>query len=704
MNIFFNAHHSPLGAHSSFTLGCKGKKGGLGLEMGAPACENVYIGLQNRHDKNYSALPFYEGGENESARYNHDKTDAAESKPVISSFNHEEITRRFKAGSDAWNAGDLTCSIFSTAAVAPDPDGSPEQEQMRAYCPAVVVELKIDNRNCAVERSAFFGYTAANSTDSMNIIRGLPEGFKGIAKGRNTAMITDSVNAEAAQNFSAENILTAKHHENYNFGLGDTGLLLFSVPAGQKISFKIAICFFRPGIVTSGEPASYWYSRFFDSIDDVGIFALNNFNQYRKNALDADRDFDAPHLNDAQRFQLAHSIRSYFGSTQLLDWNKKPFWVVNEGEYRMMNTFDLTVDQLFFEMRQNPWTVKNELDMFVKRYSYTDMLHFPGGENICPGGISFTHDMGRKNHISRPGHSAYEQFGVDGCFSHMTHEQLVNWILCASVYIKKSNDGSWLTEKKNIFEKCLESMLNRDNPDPRKRNGIMALDSSRTINGSEITTYDSLDKSLGQARNNVYIGVKCWAAYLALAEMLDGDLSLNARKQAGLAADTISSFLNENGFIPAIMEEGCDSKIIPAIEGLVFPYALGMNDALDEGGEYGRLIKSLKTHFENILVKGTCLYEDNGWKLSSSADNSWLSKIYLCQFVARRILKVVTPATGELADAAHQSWLLKPENLFFAWSDQMKSGVARGSKYYPRGVTSILWLEERILNSGHSDS
>ena len=491
-----------------------------------------------------------------------------------------------------------------------------------------------------------------------------------------------------------KNILKETNPENYNFGLGGAGLLLFRAPAGEEVSFKVAICFYRAGIVTSGEATSYWYSRFFDSINQVGTFALNNFEYYRQNSLKIDKDFDAAHLNNAQRFQLAHAIRSYLGSTQLLNWNNEPFWVVNEGEYRMMNTFDLTVDQLFFEMRQNPWTVKNELDMFVKRYSYTDKVHFPGEKNIYPGGISFTHDMGKDNHISRPQYSTYELFGLTGCFSHMTHEQLVNWVLCAAAYVKNSGDNDWLAKNMSIFEQCLESMLNRDNPTPRGRNGIMGLDSSRTLDGSEITTYDSLDQSLGQARNNVYMAVKSWAAYLALAEILESKLSLSAELQASLAAETISSFLNEDGFIPAIIGEKCDSKIIPAIEGLVFPYILNMNDALDETGKYTGLIKALKTHFETVLVKGTCLYEDNGWKLSSSADNSWLSKIYLCQFVARQILKIDTPATGYLADIAHQSWLLKQENIFFAWSDQMKSGVAHGSKYYPRGVTSILWLEE----------
>ncbi len=53
-------------------------------------------------------------------------------------------------------------------------------------------------------------------------------------------------------------------------------------------------------------------------------------------------------LSDDQKFMMAHAIRSYYGNTQLLEHEGKPIWVVNEGEYRMMNTFDLTVDQLVF--------------------------------------------------------------------------------------------------------------------------------------------------------------------------------------------------------------------------------------------------------------------------------------------------------------------------------------------------------------------
>lgn len=45
------------------------------------------------------------------------------------------------------------------------------------------------------------------------------------------------------------------------------------------------------------------------------------------------------------------------------------------------------------------------------------------------------------------------------------------------------------------------------------------------------------------------------------------------------------------------------------------------------------------------------------------------------------------------ADEAHAAWLLHGRESYWGWSDQMIAGEAKGSRYYPRGVTSILWLE-----------
>ena len=55
-------------------------------------------------------------------------------------------------------------------------------------------------------------------------------------------------------------------------------------------------------------------------------------------------------------------------------------------------------------------------------------------------------------------------------------------------------------------------------------------------------------------------------------------------------------------------------------------------------------------------------------------------------------------ADGVLApshDAAHVKWLTDKELSYWAWSDQILAGKIMGSKYYPRGVTSILWTLEQ---------
>lgn len=696
MNIFFNALHSPLGAHSSFTLGCLGRNGGLGLEMGGPADENVLVGLETRKGGTYEMLPFFQGAEDEAARYDHARK-ATASQEATQAFPRHRIRRDFSLGTDRWSAGDMEFTVYSLAEGIPDPSGAQAPVLKKLLCPAVVAELTVDNTRCKRDRTAFFGFDAKGTGDAVNISRPA-KGVAGIARGQSAGIFCSDPAVTPALGFTPKAILTDRHPYNRTFNLGATGIVMCPVPAGARKTFRFAVCFFRGGIVTTGMPCSYYYHRYYKSLGDVARAALASFSWYKQRAAFADRLLDRRGLSPDQKWMMAHAIRSYYGSTQLLEHGKKPVWVVNEGEYRMLNTFDLTVDQLFFEMKMNPWTVRNELDLFTRRYSYTDKLHFPGGENIHPGGISFTHDMGVKNHFTQPGFSSYERAGITGCFSHMTHEQLVNWILCAAVYARGSGDRQWLRRNMPVLGKCLVSMLNRDNPVRNKRNGIMGLDSSRTADGAEITTYDSLDESLGQARNNVYIAVKGWAAYLAMEEIFSAQGLAKeagiAGEQARKAARTIAGHLTKDGYIAAVMGEDCDSRIIPAIEGLVFPYVLGQKKALAEDGPYGELITALKTHFRTILKKGVCLYGDGGWKLSSSADNSWLSKIYLCQFVARKVLGFDTPATRGTADKAHAAWLLKPENLRYAWSDQMCSGIAKGSRYYPRGVTSILWLSE----------
>ncbi|EOR25344.1 xylan 1,4-beta-xylosidase [Niallia nealsonii AAU1] len=702
-NSFFNAHHSPIGAFSSFTLGFPGAGGGLDLELGRSPKQNIYIGAEVLDKKGtYQAFPFFAYQEDdESKRYDIENMDPDPDKPnIIFPISKDKIKRNFQLGTDTWESEDLSFTIYSQVEGVPDPKAANEEELKSTILPAVLAELTVDNTNGTRNRRAFFGYQGSDPYSSMRRVDDTMDGFAGIGQGRLTAIVSNNPDVKSAMHFSLENILTTPEEENWTFGLGPLGALVMDVPAGEKRTYQFAICFYRGGIVTAGMDTSYYYTNFFNNIESVAEYALKNFDPLADRAKNANKKIDSTnHLSEDQKFMLIHSIRSYYGSTQLLDNYGEPFWVVNEGEYRMMNTFDLTVDQIFYELRMNPWTVKNELDMFVQRFSYEDTVRFPNDDTEYPGGISFTHDMGVANTISRPHYSSYELYGLDGCFSHMTHEQLVNWVLCAALYVSHTEDKEWLDANLEIVERCFDSMLNRDHPEPDKRNGLMGLDSSRVMGGAEITTYDSLDVSLGQARNNIYLAGKIWASYIALerifAENERTELAKIAGEQAEKCAATIVEHVTEAGYIPAVIGEGNDSKIIPAIEGLIFPYFTNCKDALDVNGRFGAYIQALKTHFETVLTEGNCLFEDGGWKISSTSNNSWLSKIYLCQFIAREILGWNWDEKGAKADATHVEWLTHPELSIWSWSDQIIAGEIAGSKYYPRGVTSILWLEEK---------
>ncbi|WP_456274658.1 glycoside hydrolase family 52 protein [Bacillus sp. AK031] len=699
-NMFFNAHHSPIGAFSSFTLGFPGSGGGFDLELGRSPKTSVYVGVESSDKEGmYDALPFFESADDESKRYDIENMDPDPDKPrIIFPFQKDEIQRDFHLGTDSWKAGDLTFTVYSQVESVPDPESGSEEELKKALVPAVWAELTVDNSKGTKSRRAFFGYQGSDPYSSMRRMDDTCDGLSGIGQGRLTAIVSDDPEVKSALHFSLENILTTPFQENWTFGLGPVGSLIMDVPAGEKRTYRFALCFHRSGYVTAGMDASYYYTKYFPKIESAAAFALENFEEFTSRARKANTLVSDAELSQDQKFMMIHSIRSYYGCTQLLEAEGKPFWVVNEGEYRMMNTFDLTVDQIFFELKMNPWTVKNELDMFVSRFSYEDKVRFPGDETEYPGGISFTHDMGVANTVSRPQYSSYELYGLDGCFSHMTYEQLVNWVLCASVYVEQTGDQEWLNENLDIFVRCFDSMLNRDHPEADKRDGIMGLDSTRVMGGAEITTYDSLDVSLGQARNNIYLAGKTWASYVALEKILKengyGELSKQAGDQAEKCAATISSHVTAGGYIPAVVKEGNDSRIIPAIEGLIFPYFTNNQDALDPDGRFGAYIQVLKKHLETVLTKGVCLFEDGGWKISSTSNNSWLSKIYLSQFIAREILGWEWDEKGAKADAAHVAWLTHPTLSVWSWSDQIISGEIAGSKYYPRGVTSILWLEE----------
>jgi hypothetical protein len=264
----------------------------------------------------------------------------------------------------------------------------------------------------------------------------------------------------------------------------------------------------------------------------------------------------------------------------------------------------------------------------------------------------------------------------------------------------------------------------------------MAYDSARCDGGQEITTYDSLDESLGQARANTYLAAKCWASWVGLEMLaeLRGSSATGADKAAAAFdsfATTLAHHLERaagpDGVLPAVLERnspGFKSRILPAAEALVYPfYWLNCLRSRTGGDETDRvtepLRQALRSPWAEALRRHTLalltdpqrrnLFDDGGIKLSSTSNNSWMSKIALFQYVARQVLRLADDASAggaaiaklfATADAAHVRWQTEGVSAFWACSDQMVKGVAKASRFYPRVITAALWLHERPARVG----
>jgi xylan 1,4-beta-xylosidase len=749
-HLGFNAQHSPMGAFMSFTCGNFGTRGGIGLQIGQPGDQEVFIGFKDGDrysDATLRCLPFYTAAVDRSAdAFLVEQAGPAEQnvKPDAVAFKEGQFSRSYGWASDQWLADGLSFTVYSPFGAIPDPAVESDQRMREGLLPAVIARLELDNTSGTATRTAMFALNHArpgsrileDDLGKRRVAFAFRREAGGAAELFDFTSSQKGVKIDAApfifMRWSASDGVRERHNPVHL--LGSCPGFGFEVPAGKKYGITIALGSYLEGFQTNGLDGRYLYTRYFKGLADVLKMALDNAGKIVSSAHALDSKLDHAAVSDDQRFLISHATHSYYGSTQLLDVENQPLWVVNEGEYCMMNTLDLAVDHVFWELEHNPWLVRNLLDTFVRRYSYTDEVKVyksdfaPSADTVQvdpsqtppppdeaqlnrpydkkPGGISFCHDMGAHNNFSPKGRSSYELANLTGCFSYMTVEQLCNWVLTAGCYVAKTRDLAWLKSNKTVVDACLASMINRSGDV-----GFAQFDSTRCAGGQEITTYDSLDHSLAQTRNNIYIAVKSWATYWSLALMFRelGDSTSQARCEA-LAAKVASVVCDQavDGVLPAIFERsnpGYSSRILPAVEGCVYPlyfvktgFAGCTLEQIFRTEAEKRMFKVLKEHTRNLLLdpERRNLFADGGIKLSSTSNNSWMSKISIFMHVTRRVFHLDDdPKIAEVfrqADAAHVKWQTEGSS-YWACCDQIVSGEGKASRYYPRIITSALWME-----------
>ncbi len=687
----FVSHHSPWGAYASFVLGQYGAGGGFILGDVQNPGLNVYAGFRRGTGK-LKLLPF-----TTERRVGPDESDfnVEQMKKQIldwasahvDQIKPEDIERRLEAATETWRADGLSLTFYTPQPIVPSWDDLDLEGRRFAAAPAIIAEITLDNSDATEDAVLFFGcqgmrrpLSDATEGSILGLARGVNYGFGATAgPGLGEVLEWSALRAIVEGNSQLRRLA----HE---------GALTLRVPAGEIRTLTMALGFWREGRATTGYPCRFAYTDLFADLEDAISFALDNAESYKELAMNQDAALRSSGLNEDRIFLVSHARHSYLASTEfLIDEEGRDAFVVNEGEYQMMNTLDLTVDQAFYELDCTPWTVRSELDLFLRRYSYRD-----GVSGGIPGGaMSFTHDMGVADQFTPIGRSSYELEKLNGCFSYMSAEQLCNWVLTAALYAKKSGDLAWVHRRIGVLRELLASLKARD----ANGDGVMDADSLRCAGGSEITTYDSLDASLGRARNNLYLAVKNWATALSLKSLFsqagDGASADAAEDFARRAAATVAgAFDAKRKRFPALLDEQNEMTIIPTVEGLIYPAVLGDADAVSATGRFGDLVKKMKTHLESVLVPGVCIdATSGGWKLSATAENTWPSKIFICQTVAEKILGYQSKDWVKW-DAVHAGWMRSGPCASFAATDQINSrtGADMGSRLYPRLVSNHLWL------------
>lgn len=692
-DIDFYSLHGLWGAYGSLALGRIGRGAGMVVGNVQPPARALFVGYRSG-DKKPRFLPFVPGialGIGASS-YVAEDASAGTAQPKkkrtgseYDYFSAFETTRTISMSGETWKSGLMSMTITSFFGEVPDPALSTRETLRAEMRPALFITLSFDNFAEKTNLTGVFGMQGirrllSDSTDGrlLGFAHMNDWGFALMpAKGIDEVMDWDARDAAFDDNPRALRRLSAE------------GCLRFAVAPGTKAEFVIVAGVYREGIVTAGVRTRAFQSSLFGDLEDVLTDALVGAKNRFERAKKLDAELDAAQISDDRKFLIAHAAHSYNASTELLlSENGEPIFLVNEGEYQMMNTLDLTIDQSFHEMHYSPWTVKNELDFFYRQSSYRDR-----------DGLVFSHDQGVADCFTPKGTSSYELPRLTDCFSFMSYEETLNWVITSCLYAENADDGTWLAANKDIIAEALQSLLARDG----NGDGIMDRDSDRCQGGAEITTYDSLDASLGQARNNLYIAVKAWAAFVSIASVFEkrggenvfgfGTLIKDAHIIAAKIAESIVARVVEGeGYIPAVFENGNESRIIPAIEGLVYPLFCGASSVLAQDGPYGSLIRALKIHLEAVLVPGVCLdAKSGGWKLSSTSKNTWLSKIYINQFVAETVFGMKDERISR--DSAHVHWQCNG-SADWASTDQVDSsnGKDLGSRLYPRLVSSILWI------------
>jgi hypothetical protein len=667
--VFINLDHAPMGACSTITYGYKGTTCGVGTSTGVypyySGVGGVLMGLSG--SSGLQILPFV--GSAASVSINaHFFADSSIQRTITPCTDQHIV-----AGTG------LSFICYTPAWSMPDFNAATLSEKRRYLLPATWLVFTIQNTNSTPE-DFYFGLpvTSIQKTFANNAYQGFVLGEAALA----------------VQSGTCELLSGSRLTSLFN-GMTNGFAFHVSVPAGETRTQMVVLAYYRSTVVDGRTGSHYYYTSLYPSIDDVIDSAFAGFGDALARCQQLTTAMNRAGLNPYRQFMASHALHSYMANTAcLIDPQGRAHWWEIEGFFNYINTFDLTVDHAFYDSLVQPWALRNVLDGFSgaltgASYSYdTPLYNANTYAQVSNHGFSFYHDMGLW-----PNSGTGPAYGVN-----MGLEELQSWILSAGLYWSHTGDDTWLTNNSTLLQTCLNSLLMRDSTNSIARDGI-----PENVNSGEITTYDNLDASLQRSAFSGRMTVRNWASYLALNAMFTqiGDAvdASTCQNMAGIAAQTVvdrwNSYHASLGYIPALLDGSSTAAITPMIEGLAYPAAMGLTNAVDRnGGPYASMLQTLSNHMVAILTPGKCIGSPSGgWMMTSANIITWQSKIFICQYAAETVLGIPNNLVNGAVDQGHVSiqFQLGFNQGWVDATDGTGNANFAGGPHYPRAITTALW-------------
>jgi hypothetical protein len=701
----FATHHAFPGAFASLTFGQPGSGAGIEIETTAfREAFNLLVACSHGPGRTF-ALPFMRDvapvdTEAESVRL------ARAQAPDIESARWRclpasEVERTLSLGVDTYRHGGFTFRVWTPRQPLPEPARLADPGSAAALCPALLLELTLDNRDSDTDATIFLGLASLQA--------GLR--FHPLAADAEVATLCGIGFADAwcLAAFPEPGVFTIKDYaiaRAVEEGrpcaefAGAKGGVARRVPAGSVVSLTCALGIHRPGSATRNPATVYAYTRHFHTAEAAAGFALAHAEAFRATARAAERSLEASACGAVEQAMLAQAVSAYEACSQLtVAPDGAAHYAVMEGQYAWRNTFDLAIDHLAWELHHNPWTALAVLESHIDGYSYRDEIDFPEAPGVWhAGGISFAHDQGLYLTYAPKGRSGYERAGLTGCYGFMTTEQLLNGAMFLAGVLQRVELAPARRERLlRVAHEVMESLERRDHVELARRDGLLKARSSRCgETGQEINSYDSLGHYLTPARGSAYLAVKTWVACLALTRIAPGTpLAARARTMADLTAGSLlRAFDPETGLLPGNLNAPSDERVLVSIESLGTAATLGI---ADDFGRYPELIAALRRHALACLQPGFCLRETPAGPtllLASASHNTWPSKLALCLLACSRHLGIDVEANQPgLSERLRVMFQDIPGTATL--SDQIDGieGKVLGGSYYPRMVSLAYGLK-----------